>query len=183
MIQHKVLFSDNSLKELINFREPVIQSYLNQGWSVIVVCPQNRSLPELGEDFKYIPIDLCRGSMSPFLDLKYFINLYSIYRKERPNYIFHYTIKPNIYGTFAARLLGIESTMMIAGLGYIFTTENLKCKIGRLLYRIAMRLADNVFVLNKDNYDLLLECNMVQSSKLILLNGGEGIDINKYVNY
>lgn len=177
---HKVIFSDNSLKELLNFREPVIQSYLKNEWSVTLVCPYNSQPPKLGKNFKIRPIKLNRGSMNPFRDLIYFSRLLSIYRNEKPDYIFHYTIKPNIYGTFAAKLLGIKSTMMVAGLGYIFTKNDFRCRVGRVLYKMAMKLTNHVIVLNEANYELLLKSNMVRKEKLILLKGGEGIDLNKF---
>ena len=61
-----------------------------------------------------------------------FFCLLGIYRKERPDYIFHFTIKPNIYGTLAARLLGIHSTVMVAGLGFTFSHGGWASKMARV---------------------------------------------------
>ena len=106
--------------------------------------------------------------------------LYKIYRKEKPDYIFHYTIKPNIYGSIAARLCHIPSTAMIAGLGFVFNKNGIGSLIARGLYRFAMRFPEHIFVLNKSNRDVVLERHMATSEQLILLSGGEGINLNKY---
>lgn len=176
----KIIFCDNSLRELLNFRKPIIEAFLKDGVEVVALCPPNHDIPKLDGKFKYVPIKLNRGGMNPIKDLLYFIRLTNLYFSEKADYIFHYTIKPNVYGTFAARLLGIKSTMMVAGLGYIFTNNDFRCKIGRVLYKMAMKLANHVIVLNEANYELLLKTSMVRKEKLILLKGGEGIDLNRF---
>lgn len=100
--------------------------------------------------------------------------------REKPNYIFHYTIKPNIYGSLAAAILRIPSTAMIAGLGYVFTGNNLGCKIARILYRFAMRFPEKIFVLNQYNRDVIVSTKIAEKDKIILLPGGEGVNLDKF---
>lgn len=177
MKRKKILFCDNSLKELLNFRYDVISDYLKRDFDVVIVAPNNRETQLHYEHLKYVPICLSRSGMNPIKDIIYFFRLFLIYREERPDYIFHYTIKPNIYGTIAARLCGIHSTAMIAGLGYVFKRSGLVCKIAIILYKFALRFADHVFVLNQSNYDLLLRMKMATAEQLILLKGGEGVNL------
>ncbi|MCM1429760.1 MAG: glycosyltransferase family 4 protein [Clostridium sp.] len=176
----KVLFCDNSLRELVNFRLPVMQSYIRGGWDVIAVAPQNRECPDLGPHFRYYPVKLSRGGTNPFSDFRYFLQLLRIYRNERPDYIYHYTIKPNIYGTLASYILKIRCSAMIAGLGYVFTATNFGALVGRQLYRMAMRSTEHVIVLNQHNLELLRDKKIVAADKLILLPGGEGVDLEKF---
>lgn len=175
-----ILFCDNSLRELINFREDVINSYAKAGNRVILVAPNNREYNPEFPNIKYIPIEVDRGGMNPIRDMKYFMNLYRIYRKERPNYIFHYTIKPNIYGSLAAAILKIPSTAMIAGLGYVFTSNSIGSRIARKLYKIALKFPEWVLVLNRYNKDLLIGKGLISSERLILLKGGEGVNLSKF---
>lgn len=176
----KIIFCDNSLRELINFRGDIIDSYSLNGNKIILVAPQNRDYTPNNPNIIFIPIGLGRSSMNPISDLKYFFELVRIYKKERPDYIFHYTIKPNIYGSLAARLLGIPSSAMIAGLGYVFTNKGLGCTIARMLYRISMLCPEKVLVLNEYNRDLLISKKIVSSEKIILLKGGEGVNLSKF---
>lgn len=175
-----ILFCDNSLRELINFREDVINSYANAGKRVILVAPKNREYNPESPNIKYIPIDVDRGGMNPIRDIKYFMNLYGIYRRERPDYIFHYTIKPNIYGSIASKLLKIPSTAMIAGLGFVFTSDSIGSQIARRLYKFALKFPEYVLVLNKYNKDLLIKKSLIPSDRLILLKGGEGVNLSKF---
>ena len=106
--------------------------------------------------------------------------MYRIYTEEKPDYIFHYTIKPNIYGTFAAKSCGIRSSAMIAGLGYVFSRKNIPNKIARYLYKAALRYSEYVLVLNKSNRDFLIDRKIVPREKIILLSGGEGVNLNHF---
>lgn len=178
----KIIFSDNSLWCLLNFRRSVIEHCLSQNYEVVLVAPQDGKcdLSEIPRRVRYISVVLDRTGINPWKDLKYFMRLFRIYRSERPDYIFHYTIKPNIYGTIAARTLEAKSSAMVAGLGYVFSEHTLSNKIARLLYKIALHFSDKVFVLNRSNRDTLLQYNIADEKKLIWLKGGEGIDLQKF---
>ena len=179
-IHKKILFSDNSLHELLNFRGDVIEHYASEGFDVVLVAPQNQEYHSNYPNIRYIPVDLNRSGMNPWKELWYLRSLYRIYRKERPDYIFHYTIKPNIYGSIAARLCGIPSTAMIAGLGYVFNKGGIGNWIARLLYRFAMRFPEHVFVLNRFNQEVILREKIARSDQVILLKGGEGINLSYF---
>lgn len=178
----KILFSDNSLRDLINFRGDVINDYAANGFEVVLVAPKTCDFTSQATNVKYIPVDFKRSGMNPFADLKYMLTLWRIYYHERPDYIFHYTIKPNIYGSIAAWMCHIPSTAMIAGLGYVFTNQSLGSKIARALYRFAMRFPQHVFVLNNYNAQLILEKKIASSRQLILLPGGEGVNLLHFNN-
>ena len=176
----KILFCDNSLRELLNFRKVVIEAYVAWGCEVVLVAPKNCDYEPESSRIKVVTVDMNRSGKNPFQDLKYCHTLRTIYKKERPDYIFHYTIKPNIYGTLAAAMCGIHSSAMIAGLGYVFDKSGIGNRIARCLYRFALRFSDFVLVLNDYNYRFLQEKQIVSSRKLVLLKGGEGVDLSYF---
>ena len=176
----KILFCDNSLRSLINFRGDVINDYAKEGYDVVLVAPHDcEYMPEYA-NIKYMPIMISRTGTNPIKDIVYLKNLFSIYRHESPDCIFHYTIKPNIYGTFASALLGIPSSMIITGLGYTFNSNGLGSIIARMLYRCAMSLSKQVIVLNQNIQDKLIENHLVRYDKLILMPGGEGVNLDLF---
>lgn len=176
----KIIFCDNSLRELINFRGEIINDYARNGHKVILIAPINSDYSLKEPNIRIIPIEINRSGMNPFSDLKYFLKLLAIYRREKPDYIFHYTIKPNIYGSIAAKISKTPSTAMIAGLGYVFTDNSLGSKIARFLYRFSMRFPEKVLILNKYNREVLIEKKIASDEKIILLKGGEGVDLTKF---
>lgn len=180
----KILFSDNSLFGLVNFREPVFKHFYDLGYEIILVAPK----PAAGEDMtrlapdyaKYIPIKMNRTGQNPIADLKYMYRLFKIYKREKPDYIFHYTIKPNIYGSIAAKMSSIRSSCMVAGLGYAFDSGGYKNRIARVLYKIGVRYAEKVLVLNEENQKRLIDSDIVPKNKIVLLRGGEGLVLSDY---
>lgn len=175
----KLLFCDNTIWGLCNFREPVFRHFHERGHEIVLVAPADEGTQiktRVPAYARHIPVHLARTGRNPLSDIGYMRQLYSIYRRERPDYIFHYTIKPNIYGTLAARLCGIPSTAMVAGLGYMFQKRNVTGRLALGLYRFGLHYARHVFVLNQGNRDTLLKHHIASEDKLVLLKGGEGID-------
>lgn len=179
----KILFCDNVLWGLVNFRGSVIRHFVQQGDEVVLVAPQDDESimkVDIPEGVRYIPVRLNRCSRNPFTDLIYCAHLYRIYRKEHPDYIFHYTIKPNVYGSIAARLAGINCTGMVAGLGYGLLGDGMLSRLLAVMYRYAFKYVSSIFVLNQFNYQYLLDHKFCTSAQLRLFKGGEGVDLSAY---
>lgn len=178
----KIIFSDNTLWGLLNFRGGVIRHFANAGHSVVLVAPRDElsDIAGLPPNVKYIPVRLDRRGTNPLSDIRYYKSLKKIYKSEKPDYIFHYTIKPNIYGTLAARSLGIRTTAIIAGLGYVYSKRSLVNSIAHVMYKYAMRYPEQVMVLNITNYNVLIERKVVKKEKLLFLEGGEGVNLEQF---
>lgn len=181
-----IAFFNNNLLGMNSFRREVMLAFLERGYEVCVIAPIGEGAEaqkRLPAGIKYIPVKMSRTSTNPIGDILLIFQLMKIFRKERPSYLFNYTIKPNVYGSIAAKLLGIKCTDMIAGLGYTFTNNSLSSRIARMLYKIAGRCAEKIVVLNKNNYDAVLKAGICNEDKLHLLTGGEGVDLNRYPFY
>ena len=183
MLFMKLVFCNNSLSGLYTFRRDVYLHFIKQGHEVIVIYP--KSIDELfyqnivEKQCRCIPVDMFPNSQNILLDFKLYKQLKAIYKKERPDMVFNYTIKPNIYSAFAARSLGIRTIDMMAGLGYVFNGLSINKILARALYRFGLNCADKVIVLNQDNYNTIVN-KYVHSDKLILFEGGEGVNMKEY---
>lgn len=178
----KILFTDNSLWSQLNFRGCIITHLRDLGHEVVMVSPvdTNSEGMSLPDGVRHIDIAMRRTSTNPVHDLCYFFRLLRIYRKERPDYIFHFTIKPNIYGTLAARLLGIHSTAMVAGLGFTFTHGGWASRVAHRLFRLGLGFADRIMVLNEENARVLVDREVARKEQVVLLEGGEGVDLERF---
>lgn len=180
----KVIFCNNFLPGQLLFRYEVMESFAKDGWEVVLIVPKasasDRLISKIPQSWKTYLLDVDCNSVNPANDIRYFNTLRKIYKKEKPDIIFHYTIKPNIYGTLAAKVCGIPNIAMVAGLGYMFDGDSFTKRIGRLIYKFGLRNADKVFTLNSQNSEVLLSGNYVKLRNLIHLKGGEGVDLQKY---
>lgn len=180
----KVILCDNALASLLNFRYDVIRYFINKGWNVVLAAPrilQNKHMEKsIPEGCKVYELDMEPSGVNPINDMKCFMQLCNIYKREKPDIVIHYTIKPNIYGTLAARLNGRKTVAMVAGLGYVFAGEGLLKRFSRALYKFMLRMSHRVIVLNETNKKILLEKKFVKPERLLLFAGGEGVNMEKY---
>lgn len=177
----KIFFTANVLWDIYIFRGGVIKALVEEGHDVTVVAPYETRVDmekELG--VKVININLNKRGMNPIEDIKLFFELYKIYKKEKPDIIFHYTIKANIYGNLAAHFTKIKSVAVLTGLGYAFVTNSIVSKIAKFLYKISLPLAEEVCVLNEDDKNLLVSENIIKKEKVFVLPG-EGINTEKFL--
>ena len=176
----RILLCGNTAWGMFNFRQGLLKALLAQGNEVTVVAPKDDSsqkLTDLGCDVRDIKIS-AKG-VNPFKDLALLFSLAKNYRDLKPDFVFHYTIKPNIYGSMAARLAGIPSIAVTTGLGHTFENTGFIASVARMLYKVSFRSPKQVWFLNQDDMDAFLNANLVAAEKVFLLDS-EGVDIEHF---
>ena len=173
--KRKIAFVGNDAVSMMNFRLGVMKA-LSQDYEVVMVTPQNCDLSPLNDtSIRYIPIHVERKGKNPMHDYRLYRTLKQLYRRERFDCIFHFTIKPNIYGSLAASSLGIHHINVIPGLGYTFIKRNWLFHLSCALYKYALRKTDEVWFLNHDDSDTFLRWQLVSPRQARVIPG-EGIN-------
>lgn len=167
----KILILANSSGGLYNFRRELIAQLAQMGSISVSVPDYGRAceLEELGCSIVSIPLD--RRSINPINDAKLFLRYWKLLRKEKPDLVITYTIKPNIYGGIACRMLKISYAVNITGLGTAFQKRGALRNVVTLLYRTALKKANVVFFENAENQQILLVQNVVKKEQACLLSG------------
>lgn len=176
---NKILILANNDVGLYQFRKDLIAELLKKS-EVMIAVPYGKlvePLKEKGCRFIDTPID--RRGINPVTDLKLFLQYRRILKKEKPDLVITYTIKPNIYGGFASRLAKIPYAVNITGLGTTFQNEGLLKKFVVLLYKVSLKRAKTVFFENVENRQIFLDARIVKEEKTCLLNGA-GVDVMRY---
>jgi glycosyltransferase involved in cell wall biosynthesis len=176
----KVAVVLNTSWNIYNFRLNFIKSLLAAGHEVHTIAPKDEYthlLVELGCTHHNVKMD-SRGA-NPIKDSALILELWSIYRKLKPAVILHYTIKPNVYGTLAAAMLGIPVINNVCGLGTVFLKDNLVSKIAISLYKISFRFAKKVFFQNPDDLTLFVSKGLIQEKAADILPGS-GINLSHF---
>ena len=176
-----VTFSANTSWYLFNFRAQTIRAIIERGYRVVCLSPEDnyssRLSAELGAEWVNLAVE--SAGKNPLADAKLMFCLYLQYRAFRPVAAFHFTIKNNIYGTFAAKLLSIPAVNNISGLGTAFLRKGLAEGIARLLYRTSQRLAHTVFCQNPEDFRLISERRWVVEKRLRLIPGS-GVNLERF---
>ena len=116
----KIIIVANTTWNIYNFRQNIIRKLIHEGHEVIVMAPVDKFITytETIREVTHIPIrHLHRDSVNPFQDIRLLFEFIRLYRSYTPDLIIHYTVKPNIHGGIAARILCIPSIGVITALG------------------------------------------------------------------
>lgn len=171
--QLKIAVVLNTTWNIYNFRLGLIKKMLEQGHEVYAVAPKDEFVDAVtATGCKHIVLKhLSRKGVNPVKDLRLCWELFQIYRKHQFDYILHYTIKPNIYGSIAAGLSRRRSIATVTGLGYTFMKEGLINKIVKKLYTFSFRFSTKVAFQNSDDLTLFTQQKLSAVSQSILIKG------------
>ena len=180
MHQKTIMVVLNTSWNIYNFRLGLIKALQREGYAMIAVAPYDHYSVKLEEEgIEYHNIKINNKGTNPFEEIKLTYDLYKLYKKHLPDIILEYTIKANIYGSFAAKVLGIPVISNISGLGTVFLNDSLSSKIARKLYKVALKIPETVFFQNSIDRALFIDEGLVRTEKSALLPGS-GIDVKKF---
>lgn len=174
----RILILANNSLGLYKFRKELIRSLvcLNE---VFIALPNGEFVYELENlGCKFIPTEFDRHGTNPFNELK-LISLYKkIIKKVKPDIVFTYTIKPNIYGGMACAKLKVPYVVNITGLGTAVEQPGLIQKISLFLYKRGLRKVQKVFFQNTENLNFMLEHKIIKKNYDLL--PGSGVNLEEY---
>jgi glycosyltransferase involved in cell wall biosynthesis len=139
----KITLVSNTDWYLFRFRLSLARYLRAQGEEVTLVSPAGSYAAQIQADgFRWLAWEVGRKSVNPFGELSALTGLAKIFRAEKPDLVHLHTIKPVMYGSLAARLLGGPSVVRsITGRGYVFLSSDAKARVLRPLVKAVYRLA------------------------------------------
>jgi glycosyltransferase involved in cell wall biosynthesis len=185
MVLKLVLFA-NTEWYLYNFRRSLAKALRDAGHEVLLVSPPGpygQRLVELG--FRWIPAPMERVSLNPARELALVLWLTRLLRSERADVVHGFTIKCAVYGSVAARLAGVPARVnAVAGMGYVFTSRDLKARLLRPVVRALMRMAlggrgSRLILQNPNDVALFEEAGLVDLASIRLIPGS-GVDCVRF---
>lgn len=171
----------NTAWAIYTYRQGLIRMLVAQGVRVTVLAPRDRTFPLLEQmGCHCIDLPVASKSTDPRHDLGTLRALYRHYRTIKPDVTFHYTIKPNIYGSVAAWLARVPSIAVTTGLGYVFIQQSHAARVAKALYRFAFRFPREVWFLNRDDLAAFLDGRLLVHPERARLLHGEGVDLEHF---
>lgn len=181
MTNLKVLIAVNTAWNLVNFREGLIRALVGAGYEVVVVAPYDEYAHQLPEfSCRYVPLIIDNKGTHPGRDMLLIWRFFRLFQSEKPDVFLGYTIKPNVYGSIAARSLGIPVINNITGLGTSFMKAGWLNYFVRMLYRFALVRSFRVFFQNNEDRQLFVSSTLVDKTVTDRLPGS-GIDLLQFV--
>jgi glycosyltransferase involved in cell wall biosynthesis len=176
----RILISINTSWNIYHFRAPLIRALKEKDYQVITAAPEDAYTARLKTIVdRHINLSMQNAGTSLWQDALLFCRYLWLLHTVKPDVILTYTIKPNIYAAFAARLLGIPIINNVSGLGTVFIHNNWLTHVAKMLYRWAFLHSSCVFFQNPEDRDLFVKMKLVSAEKAALLPGS-GIDLDYF---
>ncbi|SDY18911.1 glycosyltransferase family 4 protein [Nitrosomonas halophila] len=182
----KIILFANTDWYLYNFRYSLAQTLRDSGHEVLLVSPAGsygERLRSLG--FRWIPAPMERRSLNPLREVALILWLRRLIANEHVDLVHGFTIKCAIYGSLAARLSGVSARVnAVAGMGYVFTSNDLKARFLRPLVQGMMRLAldgadARLILQNPDDALLFKQARLVSPARVRLIPGS-GVNCQRF---
>jgi glycosyltransferase involved in cell wall biosynthesis len=125
-----------------------------------------------------------RRSLNPIKEAALVLWLARLVQAERVDLVHGFTIKCAVYGALAARLNGVARVSAVAGMGYVFSSDDLKARLLRPLVRAVMRMAlggakARLILQNPDDVALFKQAAIVGTEQVDLI-AGSGVDCQRF---
>jgi glycosyltransferase involved in cell wall biosynthesis len=182
----KVVLFANTEWYLYNFRLSLARALRATGHEVLLVSPPGlygERLRTMG--FRWTAAPMRRRSLNPLRELALVLWLRRLLRQERADLVHGFTIKCAVYGSLAARLAGVPARVnAVAGMGYVFTSGELKARVLRPVVRAVMRAAlggrgVRLILQNPDDVSLFERSRIVDPATVRLIPGS-GVNCERF---
>lgn len=139
------------------------------------------AISALGARFAEYPVQ--RNGLNPLSDFRTWRSLWNTFRREMPDVVLAYTIKPIIWGGLALWFIRKPRFYaLVTGLGYAFQPgagRGLLTRLVSLLYRLSLMRAEKVIFQNQDNLEEFVKRGILPRSKCERVFGS-GVDLKRY---
>ena len=175
----KILILANNDIGLYKFRRELLEKLVQN--NVVYIClPNGEFVPKLKQiGCEFIDCNVMeRRGTNPLTDLKLKKFYKKLIKKVKPDIVFTYTIKPNVYGGMVCARLGVPYVVNVTGLGTALENGGLLQKITIVLYKAGLRKAQKVFFQNLENRDFMLKHHTVKGAYDML--PGSGVNLERF---
>lgn len=179
----KIFILSNTSFSIRKFRKELILSLKEKGYEVLLSLPESDLAleKELGIQNHVIPY--ARRSKNVFKDIQLIVQFYTLFKEVNPDMILTFTIKPNIYGSFASKLSHHKQICTITGTGQSFLRKNWLYYGVMMLYRLAFSSHKTVIFQNNNDRDFFYQNNMFQKKSIVLSGSGVNLETFKTKAY
>jgi glycosyltransferase involved in cell wall biosynthesis len=156
------------------------------GYDVIVATRVDRHgkrITDAGLTLRSVAFN--RSGINPLKEFRTLVHLARLYRREAPDIVHHVALKPVIYGSLVARIMGTRGVVnALGGLGYVFFSAGFRAKVLRSIAGPVLRWllnAENARLIVQNAYDeqRLVAAGVAKVSSIRVIRGS-GVDPGAY---
>lgn len=189
MENKKILFVVNVDWFFTSHRLPIALKSISKGYEVHLACTDTGKLQELTRlGINVHELSFSRSGNVLLEELRTFNQLHKVITKIQPDILHAVTIKPVIYSGIVLHTMAKKPKFVaaISGLGYVFSSDNIRAKLTRfivsILYKLAFKhKAKTIIFQNTTDESILSQVTRLKPVDKVLIKGS-GADLNVYTH-
>ena len=177
----KITLIANDTTYIYNLRREVLARLIGDGHQLTVISrclAHKEELESMG--CKLIDTPIGRRGVNPLEDLKLMWQFLRILKREKPDVVFTYNIKPNVYAGMACQLLRLTYAPNITGLGTAVEFPGMMQQLTTRLYKCGVAGASAIFFQNQENQEFFAQRNMMPKKAKVWLLPGSGVNLESH---
>ncbi len=185
----KIIVLTADANTLVYHRGDLIRDFAAAGCEVVTCAAED--YPHVREFVaaaggRHRAIRMVRSRVNPIRDFATLFDMWRLFRQEKPDALFAYTIKSVVYGCVVAALAGVPRIYaLLPGLGFTFVKpetpkQKIVSAISRWLHRFALKRADVIFMQNEDDRELLTGLNILPPGVPAHVTAGSGVNLTEF---
>ena len=182
--KQKVCIIVNHENTILLFRKEIITALLEHDYSVYVLLPafcDKTGVESLGASVR--SYELKQFGTNIMDEIKSIRAISTILADIRPDIVFTYTIKPNLYGGAICRFRHIPYIATITGMGRGYEQNGAVSKILSLLLKFSLKKAKKVVFQNKTTQEYFTPRYVKQEASTLVNGSGVDLYTNQYEPY
>ncbi|HBM90610.1 MAG TPA: glycosyltransferase family 1 protein, partial [Rhodospirillaceae bacterium] len=171
----------------LSHRMGLARAMMEAGYDVSLITQVDKGAAEIeAAGIHLYPLHIKRSGMNLWRELKTFLRIARIYQKARPDIVHHVALKPVVYGSLAARLVGITRRVnALAGLGFVFSSNSWRARLIKPVVTLLLLIAlsgkkARLIVQNADDVSFFKNKKLAPASSIRLVRGA-GVDPSRFV--
>ncbi|NOR17802.1 glycosyltransferase, partial [candidate division WOR-3 bacterium] len=181
----KIIVAGLSTWYLYHYRLRLLRSLVSKGFQVLTLASADSYQKRIeSHGVKHIKVDIVRTGINPLQEINLLHQFLKVYKKHKPDIVQHFTIKVIIYGSIAAKIVGVKHIYnAITGLGYSYSSNSIKRIILRTiinsLCRCSLKFSSHVYFQNEDDRNYFIRRRIVTRTNTCIIPGS-GVDTSYY---
>lgn len=174
-----ILILSNYHVSLYKQRKELLERLLEKGHTVTIALPYGTYVENMvAMGCRYCPLEFNWRGINPLADFTLLLKIFRLYWTIHPDIVLTYSIKPNIYGGFVAKLLRIPFIVNVTGFGNGFLRGLMFKRFITGLYRLGVSGANVLFLQNQQDASFAQQHRIRGKRNEIL--PGSGVNLEEY---
>ena len=172
-----------NVSNALDFRRELLVE-LVKTYKVIIVCEDERYIPQYKNiGCEYVKSKSSQHGMNPLKEIQTIMDYKKIIKRENPDLVVTYTIKPNIYAGICCASLNVPYIANITGLSEAIINEGLFRNTLLLFYRYGLRKARKIIFQNNNSRELFEQHKIIKDNAITVAGSGVNLSEHYFEDY